>query len=99
MKPARFDYYDPQTLDEAVAVLNEHADDSKILAGGQSLVPLLNMRLARPAVVVDINRVQGADYVRDWNGGVAVGMTTRQRALHRHPLLTERLPLLGEAAM
>jgi len=99
MKPARFDYYDPRTLDEAIALLGEHADDSKILAGGQSLMPLLNMRLARPAVVVDINRVQNTDYVRDWNGGVAIGMTTRQRSLHRNPLITERLPLMSEAAM
>jgi aerobic carbon-monoxide dehydrogenase medium subunit len=99
MKPARFDYHDPETLDEAVAILSEHADDGKILAGGQSLVPLLNMRLARPAVIVDVNRVRDSDYVRTWDGGLAVGMTTRLRALHRNPQITQAFPLLSEAAM
>jgi aerobic carbon-monoxide dehydrogenase medium subunit len=99
MKPARFDYHDPETLDEAVAILSEHADDGKVLAGGQSLVPLLNMRLARPAVIVDVNQVRDSDYVRAWDGGVAIGMTTRQRALHRNPLITQQYPLLSEAAM
>jgi carbon-monoxide dehydrogenase medium subunit len=98
MKPARFDYYDPRTLEEAVAIRQQHGDDSTVLAGGQSLMPMLNMRLARPAVVVDVNRVQDANYVRAWDGGVAIGMTTRQRALTRDPLIAERFPLLGEAA-
>src|SRR5262245_24201839 len=99
MKPAKFDYHDPETLDEAVAILGEHADDAKVLAGGQSLVPLLNMRLARPGVIVDINRVRDSDYVRPWNSGVAIGMTTRQRTLHRNPSITQGFPLLNEAAM
>jgi carbon-monoxide dehydrogenase medium subunit len=98
MKPARFDYYDPRTLDEAVAILSEHAEDGKVLAGGQSLVPLLNMRLARPGVIVDVNRVTDSDYVRAWDGGVAIGMTARQRALQRDELITGRLPLLSEAS-
>ncbi len=98
MKPARFDYYDPRTLAEAVAIRQEHGDESTVLAGGQSLMPMMNMRLARPVVVVDVNRVADSAYVRDWNGGVAIGMTTRQRMLMQHPLLTARVPLLGEAA-
>jgi carbon-monoxide dehydrogenase medium subunit len=98
MKPARFDYFDPRTPDEAVALRQQYGDDSAVLAGGQSLMPLLNMRLARPAVVVDVNRVHNASYVRTWDGGVAIGMTTRQRALTRDPLIVERLPLLGEVA-
>jgi carbon-monoxide dehydrogenase medium subunit len=98
MKPARFDYYDPRTLAEAVAIRQEHGDDSTVLAGGQSLMPMMNMRLARPVVVVDVNRVADSAYVREWDGGVAIGMTTRQRLLMSHPLLTERVPLLGQAA-
>ncbi len=98
MKPARFDYYDPRTLAEAVALRQEHGDESTVLAGGQSLMPMMNMRLARPQVVVDINRVADSAYVREWDGGVAIGMTTRQRMLTQHPLLAERVPLLGEVA-
>jgi carbon-monoxide dehydrogenase medium subunit len=98
MKPARFDYFDPRTLEEAVSLRQQYGDDSTVLAGGQSLMPMLNMRLARPAVVVDVNRVNGADYVRAWDGGVAIGMTTRQRALTRDAQIAERFPLLGEAA-
>ncbi len=98
MKPARFDYFDPRTLDEAVALRQEHGEDSVVLAGGQSLMPMMNMRLARPQVVIDINRVADSAYMREWDGGVAIGMTARQRLLTKHPLLTERVPLLGEVA-
>lgn len=98
MKPARFEYFDPGTLAEAVALRQEHGDESAVLAGGQSLMPMLNMRLARPAVVIDINRVEDSAYVRAWDGGVAIGMTTRQRVLTREPAIAERFPLLAEAA-
>jgi carbon-monoxide dehydrogenase medium subunit len=63
MKPAPFEYFDPRTADEAVALLATHGDDAKVLAGGQSLVPMLALRLARPSVVVDVNRVSGLDEV------------------------------------
>ncbi|MGH7808816.1 MAG: FAD binding domain-containing protein [Candidatus Binatia bacterium] len=98
MKPARFDYYDPRTLEEALALLDAHQEDGKVLAGGQSLMPLLNMRLARPNIVVDINRIKELDYVRASDGGIAVGAIARQRALQTEKLIAERVPILQEAA-
>ena len=64
MKPAPFDYHAPRSIDEAVELLAAHGDDAKVLAGGQSLVPAMNFRLARPAVLVDINRIAGARLLR-----------------------------------
>jgi aerobic carbon-monoxide dehydrogenase medium subunit len=98
MKPAKFDYYDPRSLDEAFALLDRHADDAKVLAGGQSLMPLLNMRLARPSIVVDINRIKELNYVRASDGGIAIGALARQRALQTEKLIAERVPILQEAA-
>lgn len=97
MKPAPFAYFDPRTLDDAIALLDEHGMDAKVLAGGQSLVPLLNMRLARPAVLIDMNRVDGLDYIRDDGDAIAFGAMTRQRDVERSPLVQEKLPLLHEA--
>lgn len=99
MKPARFEYYDPGTLQEALRLLDAHQGDSKILAGGQSLMPLMNMRLVRPKVIVDINRVDGLSALRSWNGGIAIGARVNQRTLEREKLVAERLPILREAAL
>lgn len=98
MKPAPFSYYCPETLDEAVHLLDEHGDDGKILAGGQSLMPLMSLRLARPAVIVDMNRVPGLDRI-DANGdsGIGIGAMTRQRAIERDAVFAERNPLLAAA--
>jgi carbon-monoxide dehydrogenase medium subunit len=98
MKPAKFDYYDPTSLEEALALLDRHPDDTKVLAGGQSLMPLLNMRLARPNVVVDINRIKELNYVRASDGGIGIGAIARQRALQTEKLIAERVPILQEAA-
>jgi aerobic carbon-monoxide dehydrogenase medium subunit len=98
MKPAKIDYFDPRSLEEALALLEAHQGEGKVLAGGQSLVPLLNMRLARPGIVVDINRIEELNYVRESDGGVAVGAIARQRALQTEKLITERIPILREAA-
>lgn len=98
MKPPVFDYLAPETVDEALAVLAEHGWGAKILAGGQSLVPLLNFRLAEPAVLVDLNRIESLDYVRESeSGGLVIGSMTRQRTLERDPLVAARAPLLAEA--
>ena len=99
MKPPAFDYADPRTLPEAVALLQEREGDAKILSGGQSLVPLLNMRLARPSLVIDIAKVSDLDYVREADGGLAIGAMTRQRTVELSPLVKSRHPLLHAATL
>jgi aerobic carbon-monoxide dehydrogenase medium subunit len=99
LKPAAFEYATPRSVDEVVEVLGEAADDSTILAGGQSLMPLLNMRMAQPRVIVDLNRVNGLDGIeRTPEGGVRLGSMVRQRLLETDPALRATLPLLAEAA-
>jgi len=97
VKPAAFDYYAPDRLDEALAVLAERGEDAKLLAGGQSLVPLLNMRLAKPAALIDLNGVSGLDYIREEDGRLAVGAMCRQRALERHPVVANGLALVADS--
>ncbi len=97
MKPPPFEYADPRSVDEVVALLGELGDEAKVLAGGQSLVPLLNFRLARPRYLIDINRVAELDYIRPLDGGLVIGALTRQRSVERSALVRERCPLLFEA--
>lgn len=97
MKPPAFKYYAPTTLEEALALLAEHGYDAKPLAGGQSLVPAMNFRLAAPAVLVDLNRVEELFFIRPGeDGGLRVGAMTRQARLERDPLIAERAPLIKE---
>jgi len=98
MKAAEFRYAAPTTEAEAVALLGEHADDVSVLAGGQSLVPLLALRLATPALVVDINRVAGLDGIERANGHVRVGALVRHSALTRAGSAADAVPLLALAA-
>jgi aerobic carbon-monoxide dehydrogenase medium subunit len=98
MKPASFEYFAPRTLAETMDLLAQHGDDGKILAGGQSLVPLMNFRLARPAFLIDINRVDELSYVRPANGGLAFGALTRHYLLETDPQVAERCPLLPHLA-
>ncbi len=97
MKPAPFDYVAPHSLDEAVTALAEGGADAKVLAGGQSLIPLLNFRLARPSLLVDLNRIAELAYVSSREQGLAIGAMTRQSAVERSPGLAESQPLLVEA--
>lgn len=97
MKPPPFEYHDPQSVEEAVTLLAEYGGEAKIIAGGQSLMPLLNMRLARPQALVDMRRVTGLDYIRRENGGLAIGALTRQRDVERSADVAELLPLLHTA--
>ena len=98
MKPPPLRYERPDSLDEALAVLATHGDEAKVLAGGCSLVPMLNMRLARPEVLVDVNRIEGLADVRAGNGTVTTGATLRQSALERSPQLRGALPLVAACA-
>lgn len=97
MKPAPFDYVAPRSLDEALDVLSRADDETKILAGGQSLIPLLNMRLASPKRLVDLGYVTELRYVVERDGGYAIGAMTRQSALERDARIAADLPLLAEA--
>ena len=97
MKPAKFDYHAPTTRDEALELLGQYGYDAKVLAGGQSLMPMMNLRLARPAVVVDINRVEGLAGVSSEDGGMTIGSMTRQRQLERSPEVAERFPVISAA--
>jgi len=83
VKPAAFEYFRPVSLSEALALLAKHKDDCKILAGGQSLVPAMNFRLARPAVLIDINDIGELDYIRSDERSLAIGALTRHAAFHR----------------
>jgi aerobic carbon-monoxide dehydrogenase medium subunit len=97
MKPPVFEYTAVGSVDEAVAELAQHGDAAKLLAGGQSLVPLLNMRLVTPERLVDLNRVAELAYVTVRDGGLAIGAMTRQRVVERSTLTATHAPLLGDA--
>jgi CO/xanthine dehydrogenase FAD-binding subunit len=97
MKPPRFDYHAPRSVDQAVELLVRYGGDAKILAGGQSLMPMLNFRLTRPAALVDVNRIPALAYIREEDGTVAFGAMTRQRTIEFSPVVARRLPLLQEA--
>ncbi|HEX7230388.1 MAG TPA: xanthine dehydrogenase family protein subunit M [Candidatus Binatia bacterium] len=97
MKPAKFDYHDPTTLDEALGLLAQFGDQGRPLAGGQSLVPLMNFRLIRPAHLIDLNGVEELSYIKTDGGPLRIGATTRQCELERSMVVAERWPLLREA--
>jgi aerobic carbon-monoxide dehydrogenase medium subunit len=97
LKPSGFVYHRPDSLEEALEVLGQVGDEGKVLAGGQSLIPMLSMRLAAPAHLVDINQVDGLATVEVANGRVLVGATVRHRALERHEAASRAIPLLAQA--
>jgi len=98
MKPASFEYYAPQTVSEAVATLAQHGYDAKALAGGQSLVPMMNFRLAQPSVLVDLNGVSELFYIRPArDGSVRIGAMTRQRQVEHDPLVAQVAPMVKAA--
>ena len=106
MKPAPFEYFAPETAEEALALLAEYGMDARPLAGGQSLVPLINMRMARPAALIDLNRCRGLAYLREEEGMLVSGPMTRQRELEfsdtvraHCPLISEAMPHMGHATI
>lgn len=94
MIPAAFDYLAPATLDEAVTLLRSHGGDAKILAGGQSLIPMLKLRLAEPAVLVDINRIPGLSYIEERDGALHIGALAREADLEGAAVVRQRYPIL-----
>jgi aerobic carbon-monoxide dehydrogenase medium subunit len=96
MKPPLFSYHDPRTTADVVGLLGS-LDNAKLLAGGQSLMPMLNMRFVLPDHVIDLNRVDGLSYIRDNNGALEIGAMTRQRDIEFSDLVRERCPLMHEA--
>jgi len=97
MKPPPFKYYAPTTTDEALALLAQYGYDAKVLAGGQSLIPTMNFRLAQPSVLVDLNHIPELFYIEpDKNGGVLVGAMTRESQVEHASLIAERAPLVHE---
>lgn len=98
MIPAQFDYVAPSTLEEALSLLAEHADDAKILAGGHSLIPAMKLRLAQPALLVDIGRVKDLSYIRVDGGSIRIGATTTHHEIEASASLRDACPLLSECA-
>lgn len=99
MRPKAFDYFSPSTLEEAVSLLGEHASDARILAGGQSLLPIMKLRLAAPAILIDITRVSELDYVRgNGNGTIAIGALATHDTLEHEAMLRMRCPVVAETA-
>jgi len=98
MKPAAFRYHRPRSLAEALALLAEHGPQAKLIAGGQSLGPLMNMRLAQPAELVDLNSLAGLDFVNENEDAIEIGALATHHALATSPLVRKSCPLLAEAA-
>lgn len=96
MKAAPFEYVRPHSVDEVCAILASD-DSARVIAGGQTLVPMMAMRLARPTRLIDINRIAELSFIRDDTDGLVIGAVTRQRSIERDPLVAERVPLLARA--
>ena len=98
MIPARFEYHAPTALPEAIALLEQHGDEAKLLAGGQSLIPLMRFRLAQPGHLVDLGRIDGLAYIREGGGFLSIGALTREADIETNPLIAERYQLLADTA-
>jgi aerobic carbon-monoxide dehydrogenase medium subunit len=98
MIPASFDYVAPSSLDEAVALLAAHDGEAKVLSGGQSLIPMLKLRLAAPSVLVDINHIPGLAYIHERDGALRIGALTREAELEHSPIIRDRYPILADTA-
>ena len=97
MKPAPFEYYAPDSIEQAVDLFSQHSGDAKLLAGGQSLVPAMNFRVAQPGVLIDLNRVSELSYIREEGNVIRVGSMARERHLEFDSSVEKRTPLLHEA--
>jgi len=98
MIPAAFDYSSPSTLSEALALLKQHGDDAKILAGGHSLIPMMKLRFASPAHLIDINNVPGLSYIKEDGGFLKIGALTREVMLEESDLIRSKFPIFTDAS-
>jgi aerobic carbon-monoxide dehydrogenase medium subunit len=98
MIPPTFEYFRPATIPEAIALLKQYGEDAKILSGGQSLIPMMKLRLARPGFLVDINRISGLSYIKEQGGYLKIGGLTRESELEASPVILSKYPLLHDTA-
>ena len=96
MIPPSFEYLRPNTIPEAIAMLQQHGDAAKILSGGQSLIPMMKLRLARPAILIDINRISGLSHIKEEGGYLKIGGLTREAELEVSPLVRSKYPILAD---
>ncbi len=98
MIPPAFEYLRPKTIPEAIAFLQQYGDDAKILSGGQSLIPMMKFRIARPGYLIDINRIAGLSYIKEEDGYLKIGGLTREAELENSPLIHAKYPILFDTA-
>jgi carbon-monoxide dehydrogenase medium subunit len=98
MIPASFEYFRPTTLSEAIALLQKHGEDAKILSGGQSLIPMMKLRLASPPVIIDINRIENLSYIQESDGHLKIGGLTREAELEASDVIKKKYPILSDTA-
>ena len=96
MIPPSFEYLRPKSISEAIQMLQQHGDDAKILSGGQSLIPMMKLRLARPGILIDINRIAGLSHIKEEGGFLKIGGLTREAELESSPLVRSKYPILAD---
>ncbi|HIQ29863.1 MAG TPA: xanthine dehydrogenase family protein subunit M, partial [Candidatus Caldiarchaeum subterraneum] len=98
MIPKQFEYFAPKTLGQAITLLKKYKDEAKVLSGGQSLIPMMKLRLATPKYIIDLNNIKGLSYIKEAGGQIRIGALTRHAEIEHSQLIREKLPMLAEAA-